>query len=82
MYTRPENADSAFKWEDLMFKTNSELLANLGNFVNRALKFNKDNFDDISISFNCGLYFLFQVINILANVSFLLQLVYELLLAV
>ena len=35
MYTRPENADSAFKWEDLMLKTNSELLANLGNFVNR-----------------------------------------------
>ena len=47
MYTRPENADSAFKWEDLMFKTNSELLANLGNFVNRALKFNKDNFDGL-----------------------------------
>ena len=44
MYTRPENADSAFKWEDLMLKNNSELLANLGNFVNRALKFTKDNF--------------------------------------
>ena len=44
MYTRPENSDSAFKWEDLMLKTNSELLANLGNFVNRALKFTKDNF--------------------------------------
>ena len=35
MYTRPENADTSFKWEDLMLKTNSELLANLGNFVNR-----------------------------------------------
>ena len=45
MYTRPENSDSAFKWEDLMLKTNSELLANLGNFVNRALKFTKDNFN-------------------------------------
>ena len=44
MYTRPENADSAFKWEDLMLKNNSELLANLGNFVNRALKFTNDNF--------------------------------------
>lgn len=47
MYTRPENADSAFKWEDLMLKTNSELLANLGNFVNRALKFTKDNFNGV-----------------------------------
>ena len=47
MYTRPENADSAFKWEDLMLKNNSELLANLGNFVNRALKFTKDNFEGI-----------------------------------
>ena len=28
-----------------MLKTNSELLANLGNFVNRATKFTKDNFD-------------------------------------
>ena len=35
IYTRPENADSAFQWEDLMLKNNSELLANLGNFVNR-----------------------------------------------
>lgn len=45
MYTRPESQDSNFKWEDLMLKTNSELLANLGNFVNRATKFTKDNFD-------------------------------------
>ena len=45
MYTRPENQDSTFKWEDLMLKNNSELLANLGNFVNRATKFTKDNFD-------------------------------------
>ncbi len=44
IYTRPENADSAFKWEDLMHKNNSELLANLGNFVNRALKFCNDQF--------------------------------------
>jgi methionyl-tRNA synthetase len=44
MYIRPENQDSAFKWEDLMTKVNSELLANLGNFVNRATKFTKDNF--------------------------------------
>jgi len=44
IYSRPENQDSCFKWEDLMSKNNSELLANLGNFVNRATKFTKDNF--------------------------------------
>jgi len=44
MYMRPESQDSAFKWEDLMTKNNSELLANLGNFINRATKFTKDNF--------------------------------------
>jgi len=44
IYTRPENQDSCFKWEDLMMKNNSELLANLGNFINRAAKFTKDNF--------------------------------------
>ena len=36
---RPENADADFKWADLAAKNNSELLANLGNFVNRALTF-------------------------------------------
>jgi len=44
IYTRPENADSAFKWDDLALKNNTELLANLGNFVNRALKFCKSQF--------------------------------------
>jgi len=44
MYIRPENQDSAFKWDDLMLKNNSELLANLGNFINRATKFTRDNF--------------------------------------
>jgi len=45
IYVRPENQDSAFQWDDLMMKNNSELLANLGNFVNRATKFTKDNFN-------------------------------------
>ena len=45
IYVRPENQDSAFQWDDLMLKNNSELLANLGNFVNRATKFTKDNFN-------------------------------------
>ena len=45
IYIRPENQDSAFQWDDLMLKNNSELLANLGNFVNRATKFTRDNFN-------------------------------------
>jgi methionyl-tRNA synthetase len=35
---RPETADTAFSWDDLAARNNSELLANLGNFVNRVLK--------------------------------------------
>ena len=36
---RPESADTDFKWADLAAKNNNELLANLGNFINRALSF-------------------------------------------
>ncbi|XP_040281674.1 methionine--tRNA ligase, cytoplasmic-like isoform X1 [Bufo bufo] len=36
LFVRPEGQDSAFSWGDLMLKNNSELLNNLGNFVNRA----------------------------------------------
>ncbi|XP_068123542.1 methionine--tRNA ligase, cytoplasmic isoform X2 [Hyperolius riggenbachi] len=39
LYIRPENQDSAFSWSDLMIKNNSELLNNLGNFINRAATF-------------------------------------------
>jgi len=41
---RPEVSDSSFSWDDLMTKTNGELLANLGNFVNRVLSFCKKEF--------------------------------------
>ncbi len=41
---RPETSDSDFNWEDFGAKNNNELLANLGNFVNRCLKFTKDRF--------------------------------------
>ena len=47
IYMRPENQDSAFKWDDLMIKVNSELLGNLGNFANRALKFCKEYFSGV-----------------------------------
>jgi len=37
--TRPESADTEFNWDDVLARTNGELLANLGNFVNRLLAF-------------------------------------------
>jgi methionyl-tRNA synthetase len=36
---RPEAQDSSFSWSDLITRNNSELLNNLGNFINRALVF-------------------------------------------
>ena len=36
---RPEQSDTDFKWSDLAAKNNNELLANLGNFINRGLSF-------------------------------------------
>ena len=36
---RPETDDTDFKWSDLQARNNGELLANLGNFVNRVLQF-------------------------------------------
>ncbi|KAJ8941660.1 hypothetical protein NQ314_010305 [Rhamnusium bicolor] len=45
LYIRPESQDSSFSWNDLATKNNSELLNNLGNFINRALVFAKNNFN-------------------------------------
>ncbi|XAR72635.1 Methionine--tRNA ligase [Bertholletia excelsa] len=36
---RPEVSDTLFTWADLQAKLNSELLNNLGNFINRVLSF-------------------------------------------
>lgn len=36
---RPESSDSQFSWKEFVTKNNTELLANLGNFVNRLVKF-------------------------------------------
>ncbi|KAL0105250.1 hypothetical protein PUN28_016717 [Cardiocondyla obscurior] len=44
-FIRPETQDSNFNWVDLATKNNSELLNNLGNFVNRALVFSEKFFD-------------------------------------
>lgn len=35
---RPETADTQFEWRDFVAQNNSELLAKLGNFVNRIIK--------------------------------------------
>lgn len=45
LVNRPEQADTEFSWQDFKDKTNNELLANLGNFVNRTLAFVKANFE-------------------------------------
>lgn len=42
----PETKDSDFTWRDLQARNNNELVATLGNFVNRALSFTKNNFDN------------------------------------
>ncbi|ODV95044.1 hypothetical protein PACTADRAFT_43319 [Pachysolen tannophilus NRRL Y-2460] len=36
---RPETSDSQFSWAEFVSKNNNELLANLGNLVNRLVKF-------------------------------------------
>ena len=36
---RPDSGDTEFQWADLIARNNNELLANLGNFVNRLMKF-------------------------------------------
>ena len=35
LYVRPETQDTAFNWSDFALKANTELLNNVGNFVNR-----------------------------------------------
>eukprot|EP00467_Chlorarachnion_reptans_P000604 CAMPEP_0114515024 /NCGR_PEP_ID=MMETSP0109-20121206/16487_1 /TAXON_ID=29199 /ORGANISM="Chlorarachnion reptans, Strain CCCM449" /LENGTH=1066 /DNA_ID=CAMNT_0001695145 /DNA_START=43 /DNA_END=3243 /DNA_ORIENTATION=+ len=36
---RPETNDTEFSWDSLMERTNGELIANFGNFVNRCMSF-------------------------------------------
>ncbi|AEY99154.1 FAGR332Cp [Eremothecium gossypii FDAG1] len=49
---RPETSDSQFSWKDMVTKNNSELLANLGNFVNRLVKFVNAKYNRVVPSFN------------------------------
>lgn len=39
LMNRPETSDSMFTWNEFIARNNGELLNNLGNFVNRVLKF-------------------------------------------
>lgn len=43
----PETKDNDFTWEDFRSRNNSELVAILGNFVNRAMVLTKKHFDGI-----------------------------------
>ncbi|CAG9538556.1 unnamed protein product [Cercopithifilaria johnstoni] len=47
LYIRPETQDTSFSWDDFALKVNTELLNNLGNFVNRALIFLSKYFDGV-----------------------------------
>jgi len=44
LFIRPETQDTVFSWKELAVRNNTELLNNLGNFINRTLVFLKTNF--------------------------------------
>ncbi|KAI8976957.1 tRNA synthetases class I (M)-domain-containing protein [Pilobolus umbonatus] len=47
MSVRPETSDSMFTWNEFITKNNSELLNNLGNFVNRGIRFIFSKYDGV-----------------------------------
>ncbi|KAI5958501.1 MES1 [Candida pseudojiufengensis] len=49
---RPESNDSQFSWNEFVGKNNSELLANLGNFVNRIVKFLNSKYNGVLPNYN------------------------------
>ena len=49
---RPETADTEFSWDDFAIKNNNELIANLGNFVNRILTFTNNSFGSVIPEFS------------------------------
>ena len=42
----PETSDSSFTWKGMELKINSELANNIGNFINRAMKFSASKFPE------------------------------------
>ncbi|EGV63822.1 methionine--tRNA ligase mes1 [Yamadazyma tenuis] len=49
---RPESGDSQFSWTDFVTKNNSELLANVGNYVNRIVKFVSTKYNGVIADFD------------------------------
>ncbi|ODV90463.1 hypothetical protein CANCADRAFT_106703 [Tortispora caseinolytica NRRL Y-17796] len=45
--SRPESADTIFSWKEFVSRNNTELLANLGNFVNRVIKFVNSKYQNV-----------------------------------
>lgn len=45
LINRPEKSDSEFSWKEFIDRNNNELLANLGNLCNRALKYAYTNYE-------------------------------------
>ncbi|PKC60057.1 methionyl-tRNA synthetase [Rhizophagus irregularis] len=50
--SRPETNDSVFTWKEFIAYNNNELLANLGNFVNRVIKFSASKYNSIVPEFS------------------------------
>jgi len=42
----PETTDSSFSWDQMQAKVNNELANNIGNFLNRCLKFTQKNWEE------------------------------------
>lgn len=49
---RPETGDTQFEWKSFIAANNNELLANLGNFVNRLIKFVNAKLDGVIPEFS------------------------------
>ncbi|ODQ80528.1 hypothetical protein BABINDRAFT_124611 [Babjeviella inositovora NRRL Y-12698] len=49
---RPETSDSQFSWAEFVAKNNNELLANLGNYVNRLVKFVNAKYNGVLPAFD------------------------------
>lgn len=47
LINRPEQSDTNFSWDDFKQKLNNELVANLGNFVNRTMTFTARYFNSV-----------------------------------
>ena len=52
--SRPETSDTQFEWSSFVLANNSILLANIGNFVNRIVKFVNAKFDGVVPAYALG----------------------------